>query len=163
ETIQVSTMPEEDNETTGTDVYVLIEGEEEEEEDTPDETDIPAETITNEMVTEAGEDQNTPTPGETIMNETVTEAGGDQNTPTTEATQENNGQVAAYETHVMQVEKVRREIAKNDELYRNKLVVRGSVHQRKLAFEPGDVVVIAPDHDTNQKTRKRKLEQVCSN
>ena len=63
----------------------------------------------------------------------------------------------------MQDEKVRREIAKNDELYRNKLVVRGSVHQRKLAFEPGDVVVIAPDHDTNQKTRKRKLEQVCSN
>src|SRR3989440_5477396 len=163
ETIQVSTMPEEDNETTGTDVYVLIEGGEEEEEDTPDETDILAKTITNEMVTEAGEDQNTPTPGETIMNETVTEAGGDQNTPTTEATQENNGQVAAYEVHVMQVEKVRREIAKNDELYRNKLVVRGSVHQRKLAFEPGDVVVIAPDHDTNQKTRKRKLEQVCSN
>ena len=162
ETIQVSTMPEEDNETTGTDVYVLIEGEEEEE-DTPHEMDIPAETITNETVTEAGEDQNTPTPGETITNETVTEAGGDQNTPTTEATQENNGQVAAYEAHVMQVEKVRREIAKNDELYRNKLVVRGSVHQRKLAFEPGDVVVIAPDHDTNQKTRKRKLEQVCSN
>ena len=58
ETIQVSTMPEEDNETTGTDVYVLIEGEEEEE-DTPHETDIPAETITNETVTEAGEDQNT--------------------------------------------------------------------------------------------------------
>ena len=155
-------MPEEDNKTTGTDVYVLIEREEEEE-DTLDETDISAETITNKMVTEAGEDQNTPTPGETITNETVTEAGGDQNTPTTEATQENNGQVAAYEAHVMQVEKVRREIAKNDELYRNKLVVRGSVHQRKLAFEPEDVVVIAPDHDTNQKTRKRKLEQVCSN
>src|SRR5438128_3056613 len=111
-------MPEEDNETTGTDVYVLIEGEEKEE-DTLHETDIPAKTITNKTVTEAGEDQNTPTPGETITNKMVTEAGGDQNLPTMEATQENN-QVTAYEAHVMQVEKVRREIAKNDELYRNK-------------------------------------------
>jgi len=79
----------------------------------------------------------------------------------TEITQENSGQVA-YETHVMQVEKIRMEIVQNDELYRNKMVVRGSVHRRKLAFEPGEEVAIAPDHDTNQKTRKRKLEQVCS-
>ena len=39
-------------------------------------------------------------------------------------------------------------------------MVRGSVYRRKLAFKFGGGP-IAPDHDTNQKMRKRKLEQVC--
>ena len=42
------------------------------------------------------------------------------------------------------------------------MVIRKSVHQRKLAFEPGDKVAIASDHNTNQKTRKWKLVQTCS-
>jgi len=42
------------------------------------------------------------------------------------------------------------------------LVVRGSVHRRKLAFEPGDKVAIASDYDMNQKMRKHKLEQTYS-
>jgi len=79
----------------------------------------------------------------------------------TEETQETNDQVA-YEAHVMQVERVRQEMAQNDERYRNKMNIRGSVHQKKLAFEPGDKVAITSDHDNNQKTRKWKLEQICS-
>jgi len=62
-----------------------------------------------------------------------------------------------YEIHMMQVERVRREIGQNDKQYRNKMAIRASVHRRKLAFEPGNKVAIASDHDTNQKTRKRKL------
>ncbi|CAG8765097.1 8648_t:CDS:2, partial [Gigaspora rosea] len=42
------------------------------------------------------------------------------------------------------------------------LVIRGSVHRRKVTFELGDKVAVAPDFDNNQKTRKRKLEQTCS-
>jgi len=74
----------------------------------------------------------------------------------------NSTETTVYKAHIMQVEKVRKEIAQNDERYRDKLVVRGSVHRRKLAFEPGDKVAIACDHDMNQKTRKRKLEQIYS-
>ena len=62
----------------------------------------------------------------------------------------------------MQVERTRKEIAQNDEQYRNKMVFRASVHQRKVAFKPGNKVAITSDHDTNQKMRKRKLEQICS-
>ena len=62
----------------------------------------------------------------------------------------------------MQVERVRREITQNNEWYRDKLVIHGSVHRRKLAFELGDKVAIALDHDTNQKMRKWKLAQTCS-
>jgi len=71
-------------------------------------------------------------------------------------------QQTAYENHLKQVQQVRREIVRNDENYRNKMLVRASVHRRKPAFNPGDKVAIAPDHDNNQKTRKRKLEQPCS-
>jgi len=71
-----------------------------------------------------------------------------------EVLQENqeNNQVAIYQHHVMQVEKVRREIAENDKTYKKKLVIHGSIHRRKLAFAPGDKVLVAPDHDINQKT-----------
>ena len=79
-----------------------------------------------------------------------------------EAQEEEEGIPAAYEAHVTRVEGLRQGIAQNDEQYRNKMVIRGSVHQKKLTFKPGDKVAIASDHDTNQKTRKRKLEQFCS-
>ena len=42
------------------------------------------------------------------------------------------------------------------------MVNHASIHRRKPAFEQGDEVSIAPDHDTNQKMRKRKFEQICS-
>ncbi|CAG8783488.1 15444_t:CDS:1 [Gigaspora rosea] len=69
---------------------------------------------------------------------------------------------ALYEFHVMQVKRVHDEVSQNDEAYRNKLVIRGSVHRKKVTFEPGDKVAVAPDFDNNQKMRKRKLEQTCS-
>ncbi|CAG8646436.1 35367_t:CDS:1, partial [Racocetra persica] len=75
------------------------------------------------------------------------------------ASQDND---ALYEFHAMQVKRVHDEVAKNDEAYRNKLVIRGSVHRRKVTFESGDKVVVAPDFDNNQKTQKHKLEQTCS-
>ncbi|KAF0553336.1 hypothetical protein F8M41_020432 [Gigaspora margarita] len=70
---------------------------------------------------------------------------------------------ASYEFHAMQVKRVHEEVLQNDETYRNKLVIRESVHRRKLLFEPGDKVAIAYDHDNNQKTRKQKLKQTCNN
>ena len=42
------------------------------------------------------------------------------------------------------------------------MLVRGSVHQKKLVFKLEDKIAIAPDHDTNQKTRKWKFEHTCS-
>ncbi|KAF0526617.1 hypothetical protein F8M41_014028 [Gigaspora margarita] len=79
--------------------------------------------------------------------------------PENAASQDNK---ALYEFHAMQVKHVHDEVAQNDEAYRNKLVIRGSVHRKKVTFEPGDKVAVSPDFDNNQKTRKRKLEQTCS-
>ncbi|KAF0496509.1 SCAN domain-containing protein 3-like [Gigaspora margarita] len=44
----------------------------------------------------------------------------------------------------------------------NQAVICRSVHRRKVAFEPGDKVAIAPNFDNNQKIRKQKLGQTCS-
>ncbi|CAG8855621.1 24712_t:CDS:1, partial [Gigaspora margarita] len=76
----------------------------------------------------------------------------------TPAATQNNYNQASYEFHVMQVKRVHEMVAQNNETYRNKLVIRGSVHRRKVVFKPGDKVAIAPDFDNNQKTRKRKLD-----
>ncbi|CAG8741029.1 21636_t:CDS:2 [Gigaspora margarita] len=38
----------------------------------------------------------------------------------------------------------------------------GTIIPKKVIFEPGDKVVVAPNFDNNQKTRKCKLEQTCS-
>ncbi|CAG8843163.1 32063_t:CDS:1, partial [Gigaspora margarita] len=77
------------------------------------------------------------------------------------ATQDNYNQ-ASYEFHAIQVKCVHEKVVQNDETYRNKLVICGSVYRRKVVFEPGDKVAIVPDFDNNQKTRKRKLDQTCS-
>ncbi|CAG8831049.1 8534_t:CDS:2 [Gigaspora margarita] len=69
------------------------------------------------------------------------------------ATQDNYNQ-ASYEFHAMQVKRVHKKVAQNNETYRNKLVICRSVHRRKVVFEPGDKVAIIPDFDNNQKTRK---------
>jgi hypothetical protein len=119
----------------------------------------------DEAITETQEDQ--------VGVEAITETQEDQvgvDGTLDETTQEDNEQVRVtqeeknndYEIHAMQVERVRREIGQNDQQYRNKMAIRASVHRRKLAFEPGNKVAIASDHDTNQKTRKRKLEQTYS-
>ena len=130
--------------------------------DTPTDTlanDTPADTLAND------------TPADTLTAQETTQV--DEFNETTrivdaqvdnmdEITQIFGSQVAVYESHVIQVERIRKEIAQNDEIYRNKMVNRASIHRRKPAFEQGDEVSIAPDHDTNQKTRKRKFEQICS-
>ncbi|CAG8844199.1 569_t:CDS:1, partial [Gigaspora margarita] len=69
------------------------------------------------------------------------------------ATQDNYNQ-ASYEFHAMQVKHVHEKVAQNNKTYQNKLVIRRSVHRRKVVFEPGDKVVIASNFDNNQKTRK---------
>ena len=49
--------------------------------------------------------------------------------------------------------------------YRSKLCQKGSVHRKKRAsntIEAGTSVYIAPDHDNNQRTRKRKLQPTYS-
>lgn len=102
------------------------------------------------------------TPADTLTAQETTRIDNAQVDNMDEITQISGSQVAVYESHVIQVERIRREIAQNDEIYRNKLVNRASIHRRKPAFEQGDEVSIAPDHDTNQKTRKRKFEQICS-
>ncbi|KAF0407994.1 SCAN domain-containing protein 3-like [Gigaspora margarita] len=79
--------------------------------------------------------------------------------PENAASQDNK---ALYEFHAMQVKCVHNEVAQNDEAYQNKIVIRGSVHRKKVTFEPGDKVAVAPDFDNNQKMRKHKLEQTCS-
>ncbi|CAG8788613.1 12124_t:CDS:1, partial [Gigaspora rosea] len=78
------------------------------------------------------------------------------------AATQNKYNQASYEIHAMQVKRVQEKVAQNDENYRNKLIIRKSVHRRKVVFESEDKVVIAPDFDNNQRTRKRKLNQTCS-
>ncbi|KAF0468747.1 hypothetical protein F8M41_025767 [Gigaspora margarita] len=56
--------------------------------------------------------------------------------------QNNKNNQASYEFYTMQVKRVHEEILRNDETYQNKLVIHGSIHQRKLMFEPGDRIVI---------------------
>ncbi|CAG8828221.1 21881_t:CDS:1, partial [Gigaspora rosea] len=96
---------------------------------------------------------------EDIAPEDITEDITEEITP---AATQNKYNQASYEIHAMQVKRVHEKVAQNDETYRNKLIIRGSVHRRKVVFESGDKVVIAPDFDNNQKTRKRKLDQTCS-
>ena len=45
--------------------------------------------------------------------------------------------------------------------YRARIYQQGSVHRKKTAnntIEAGTTIAIAPDHDMNQQTRKRKLQ-----
>ena len=49
--------------------------------------------------------------------------------------------------------------------YRSKICQQGSVHRKKRpsnTIETGTPVFIAPDHDNNQRTRKRKLQATYS-
>jgi len=51
------------------------------------------------------------------------------------------------------------------EKYRSKVCQKGSVHRKKRAnntIEAGTPVFIAPDHDNNTRTRKRKLQPTYS-
>src|SRR5207244_531327 len=100
------------------------------------------------------------TPSEILVESNEVEGSYIQDTH--DDTTDHTNQQTTYENHLKQVQQVRGEITRNDEKYRNKMLVRASVHRRKPAFNPGDKVAIAPDHDNNQKTRKRKLEQTCS-
>ncbi len=133
---------------------------------TPDET-TRENRQADETITEATQEEQVEVDNsETIIQATQEDETEEDGTGTmqenTDNGQERNSDQIAYEVHVRQVEKIRKEIVQNDEQYRKKLVIRGSVHRRKLVFEPGERVAIAGDHDTNQKTRKRKLEQICS-
>ena len=49
--------------------------------------------------------------------------------------------------------------------YRSKLCRQGSVHRKKTVnntIEAGTPIIVAPDHDMNPKTRKRKLQLTFS-
>ncbi|CAG8813541.1 3946_t:CDS:1, partial [Gigaspora rosea] len=72
--------------------------------------------------------------------------------PPENAASQNNK--ALYEFHAMQVKRVHDEVAQNDEAYRNKMVICESVYRKKVTFEPGDKVAVAPDFDNNQKNTK---------
>ncbi|CAG8755514.1 14406_t:CDS:2, partial [Racocetra fulgida] len=75
---------------------------------------------------------------------------GVYNTPVeTIAIQDINNNQAIYVVHVMQVKCVHKKIEQNAANYTNKIVIQ-------------DKITIAYDHDNNQKTRKRKLEQTSN-
>ncbi|CAG8694317.1 10055_t:CDS:2, partial [Gigaspora rosea] len=79
--------------------------------------------------------------------------------PENAASQDNK---ALYKFYVMQVKRVHNEVVQNNKAYRNKMVIHRGVYRKKVTFELGDKVAVAPDFDNNQKTQKCKLEQTCS-
>ncbi|CAG8796199.1 1388_t:CDS:2, partial [Racocetra persica] len=95
----------------------------------------------------------------TISPETIPLGTLEHISPENTASQDNE---ALYKLHVMQVKCVYDEVVQNDEAYQNKLVIRKSVHRKKVTFEPGDKVAVALDFGNNQKMRKCKLEQTCN-
>jgi transposase InsO family protein len=63
------------------------------------------------------------------------------------------------------VQQLRQSVNDSLDKYRSKLCRQGSVHRKKTVnntIEAGTSVVIAPDHDMNPKSRKRKLEPTFS-
>lgn len=63
------------------------------------------------------------------------------------------------------VQQLRQTVNDTLDKYRSKLCREGSVHRKKTAnntIEAGTSVVIAPDHDMNPKSRKRKLQPTFS-
>ncbi|CAG8578376.1 7972_t:CDS:2 [Paraglomus brasilianum] len=63
------------------------------------------------------------------------------------------------------VQQLQQSVNNSLDKYRSKLCKQGSVYRKKTAnntIEAGTSVVIAPDHDMNPKTRKRKLQPTFS-
>ncbi|KAF0525116.1 hypothetical protein F8M41_014751 [Gigaspora margarita] len=54
------------------------------------------------------------------------------------ATTQDSDNQASYEFHAMQVKHVHEKVAQNNKTYQNRLIIRGSVHRRKVVFESED-------------------------
>ena len=73
--------------------------------------------------------------------------------------------VEDIEKRMSRVQQLQQSVNDSLDKYRSKLCRQGSVHRKKTAnntIEAGTSVVIAPDHDMNPKTRKRKLQPTFS-
>jgi transposase InsO family protein len=71
----------------------------------------------------------------------------------------------AVKRHLSKVLQVHQSVNNTLDKYRSKVCQNGSVHRKKRAsntIEAGTSVYIAPDHDNNQRTRKRKLQPTYS-
>ncbi|CAG8625164.1 11480_t:CDS:2, partial [Cetraspora pellucida] len=71
---------------------------------------------------------------------------------------------AGMEKHILQMLETHQSINASLEKYRKKLCCQ-SVHKKKTVnntIEPGTEIAIAPDHDMNQQTHKRKLQPTFS-
>ncbi|CAG8454213.1 2575_t:CDS:2 [Cetraspora pellucida] len=69
------------------------------------------------------------------------------------------------EQHVLRVSKIHESVNITLGKYYTKMCQQGSVHKKKMAnntIEAGTMINIAPDHDTNPQTRKRKLQLTFS-
>jgi len=69
------------------------------------------------------------------------------------------------EQHLAKVLETHKSINDVLDKYRSKICQQGSVHRKKRpsnTIETGTPVFIAPDHDNNQRTRKRKLQATYS-
>src|SRR6185436_17056426 len=71
----------------------------------------------------------------------------------------------AVQQHLSKILQIHQSINNTLDKYRSKLCQKGSVHRKKHAsntIETGTSVFIAPVHDNNQRTRKRKLQSTYS-
>jgi len=72
---------------------------------------------------------------------------------------------SVIEQHLARVLETHKSINDVLDKYRSKICQQGSVHRKKRpnnTIETGTPVFIAPDHDNNQRTRKRKLQPTYS-
>jgi len=71
----------------------------------------------------------------------------------------------AVERHLSKVMQIHESVNNTLDRYRSKMCQKGSVYRKKRAsntMEAGTSVYITPDHDNNQRTRKRKLQPTFS-
>jgi hypothetical protein len=69
------------------------------------------------------------------------------------------------EQHLLRVSEIQQSVNNSLNEYRSRLCQQGSVHRKKTpnnTIENGTTVVVAPDHDMNPQTRKRKLQPIFS-
>ena len=69
------------------------------------------------------------------------------------------------ERHMSRQQQIQQSVNEALDKYRSKLCRQGSVHRKKTVnntIEAGTPIMVAPDHDMNPKTRKRKLQSTFS-
>ncbi|RIB11436.1 hypothetical protein C2G38_2203432 [Gigaspora rosea] len=83
--------------------------------------------------------------------------------PTT--TELTTAQAVVVENRILRMLELQESVNKSLEKYRARIYQQGSVHRKKTAnnmIEAGATIAIAPDHDINPQTRKRKLQLTFS-